>query len=87
MTNESNQDRREFLKASGLLTGGALLGSLPFGAQAANQPARGYHFSVNDTIKVALIGCGGRGTGAAQQALSTKQNVKIVAMADAFRDR
>jgi predicted dehydrogenase len=34
-----------------------------------------------------MIGCGGRGTGAAMQALSTKQNVKLVAMADAFRDR
>lgn len=84
MANESN--RRDFLKTSGLLTGGAILGSLPFAAQAATGKS-GYHFSVNDTIKVALIGCGGRGTGAAQQALSTKQNVQIVAMADAFRDR
>ena len=41
----------------------------------------------DDVIKIALIGCGGRGTGAATQALSTKQNVKLVAMADAFRDR
>lgn len=40
-----------------------------------------------DVIKVALIGCGGRGTGAAVQALSTKQNVQLVAMADAFQDR
>ena len=47
----------------------------------------GYFQSVDDTIKVAVIGCGGRGTGAAMQALSTKQNVKLVAMADAFRDR
>lgn len=47
----------------------------------------GYHNSVQDAIKVALIGCGGRGTGAAMQALLTKQNVKLVAMADAFRDR
>ena len=85
MTTESNQARRDFLKASGLLTGSALLGSLPFQTKAAGNP--GYHFSVNDTIKVALIGCGGRGTGAAQQALNTKQNVKIVALADAFRDR
>jgi len=36
---------------------------------------------------VALIGCGGRGTGAAAQALSTNGKVKLVAMADAFRDR
>ncbi|MBD2751982.1 Gfo/Idh/MocA family protein [Spirosoma validum] len=83
MASESNQDRRGFLKNTGLLTGGALLSSLPFSTQAA----KGYHFSVNDTIKVALIGCGGRGTGAAQQALNTKQNVKIVALADTFRDR
>ena len=41
----------------------------------------------DETIKVALVGCGGRGTGAAMQALLTKQNVKLVAMADAFRDR
>ncbi|QJD77560.1 Gfo/Idh/MocA family protein [Spirosoma rhododendri] len=74
--------RRSFLKTSGLLAGGTLLSSLPGAAFAT-----GYHNSANDVIKVALIGCGGRGTGAAQQALSTKQNVKIVAMADAFRDR
>jgi predicted dehydrogenase len=36
---------------------------------------------------VALVGCGGRGTGAALQACLSKQNVKLVAMADAFRDR
>ena len=41
----------------------------------------------SDVIKIALIGCGGRGTGAAVQALSTKQNVQLVAMGDAFRDR
>ncbi len=40
-----------------------------------------------DVIKIALIGCGGRGTGAATQALSTNQNVQLVAMADAFKDR
>ncbi len=87
MTHESNQDRRDFLKLSGLLTGGALLGSLPGGAAPLGAKTGGYHFSVNDTIKVALIGCGGRGTGAAQQALNTKQNIKIVALADAYRDR
>ncbi|MGV3561035.1 Gfo/Idh/MocA family protein [Larkinella arboricola] len=80
MSNESN--RRDFLKQSGLLTGGVLLTSLPSFAGSY-----GFHNSADDTIKVALIGCGGRGTGAAMQALSTKQNVKIVAMADAFRDR
>jgi len=46
-----------------------------------------YFSGSDDVIKIALVGCGGRGTGAAVQALSTKQNVQIVAMADAFRDR
>lgn len=49
--------------------------------------SHGYNSSVDDTIRIALIGCGGRGTGAAMQALLTKQNVRLVAMADAFRDR
>ena len=40
-----------------------------------------------DAIRVGVIGCGGRGTGAAVQALSTSQDVKLVAMADAFADR
>lgn len=78
-------DRRQFLKTSGLFTGSALLSSLPFGLSAAANP--GFHTSVDDTIKVALIGCGGRGRGAAMQALNTKQNIKIVAIADAFQDR
>lgn len=73
-------NRREFLKTSSLFTGGALLSSLPFSSY-------GYHNSNDDVIKIALVGCGGRGTGAAAQALTTKQNVKLVAMADAFSDR
>jgi len=44
-------------------------------------------YSYDDTIRVGLIGCGGRGTGAAVQALNARDNVKLVAMADAFEDR
>jgi predicted dehydrogenase len=40
-----------------------------------------------DTLRVGLIGCGGRGTGAAEQALKADKNVKLTAMADAFADR
>ena len=76
---ELTPSRRDFLKTSATLTGGLMLSGLPL-AQAANS-------LTDDTIKVALVGCGGRGTGAAAQALLTKQNVKLVAMADAFRDR
>ena len=39
------------------------------------------------SLRIGLIGCGGRGTGAAAQALSADPNVKLVAMADAFEDR
>lgn len=71
--------RRSFVKNSSLLAGGML---------AAPILTRANYFSgADDTIKIALIGCGGRGTGAATQALSTRQNVKLVAMADAFQDR
>jgi myo-inositol 2-dehydrogenase/D-chiro-inositol 1-dehydrogenase len=74
--------RREFLKTSGsALAGAALAGQLSI--------ARSAHAAGDDVIKIALIGCGGRGTGAATEALSNKAgaNVKLVAMADAFRDR
>jgi predicted dehydrogenase len=80
MNNEKlKQSRRDFVKQSTLLAGGLV--AMPVLSNA------GYFHSVDDTIKVALIGCGGRGTGAAMQAMLSKQNVKLVAMADAFRDR
>src|SRR5579863_1351589 len=46
------------------------------------------HAATDSTIQVALIGCGGRGTGAAGDALRVKAvPMKLVAMADAFKDR
>ncbi len=71
--------RRAFVKNSSLLAGGLVAAPL---FSKAN-----YFSGADDSIKIVLIGCGGRGTGAVTQALSTKQNVKLVAMADAFRDR
>src|SRR5262245_1006265 len=41
----------------------------------------------NDTLKSALVGCGGRGTAAAREALQADKNVKLVAMCDVFMDR
>lgn len=77
MKNESlHIARRDFLKKSAVIASATALGSLPFAA----------HSGVDDTIKVALVGCGGRGTGAAFDALASGANVKIVALADAFRD-
>jgi predicted dehydrogenase len=52
---------------------------------ARASPSRGA--GSDDLLRVALVGCGGRGTGAAIQALSTSGPVHLVAMADAFRDR
>ncbi|WP_165226459.1 Gfo/Idh/MocA family protein [Aquisphaera insulae] len=45
------------------------------------------HAAGTGTVRVGLVGCGGRGTGAATQALSAGSDVKLVAMADAFADR
>jgi predicted dehydrogenase len=75
---ESNKTRREFVKQSSLIAGGLF---------ATKLAGANFFSGADDVIKIALVGCGGRGTGAAMQALSTKQNVKLVAMADAFRDR
>ena len=56
------------------------------GVLAASLSARAFA-SGSDAVKVGLIGCGGRGSGAAAQAMSTGKNVKLYAMADAFSDR
>jgi predicted dehydrogenase len=75
----SGKSRRDFVKQTGIISGGVLAAPLITNAN--------FYSGASDEIKVALIGCGGRGTGAAVQALLSKQNVKLVAMADAFRDR
>ena len=71
--------RRNFIQTTSIAAGGAVLGGLSV--------ERAAHAAGSDDLKIALIGCGGRGSGAASQALSTKGNIKLVAMADAFRDR
>jgi myo-inositol 2-dehydrogenase/D-chiro-inositol 1-dehydrogenase len=72
--------RREFLKTSSTA---ALTGALAAQQIAASRA----HAAVDVTLRVGLIGCGGRGTGAAAQALQADPNVKLVALADAFTDR
>ena len=71
--------RREFLKHTGQLAAASALAgvALPH-----------VHAAGSDTIQVALIGCGGRGTGAAANALSTKGGpIKLVALADVFESK
>ncbi|MHB1038125.1 MAG: Gfo/Idh/MocA family protein [Pirellulales bacterium] len=68
--------RREFLKNTGLIVGASAL---------AGAAVPRVHAAENNTIQVALVGCGGRGTGAAANALSVKNGpIKLVAMADVF---
>lgn len=75
----SEPSRRKFIKGSSmLLAGGAI-------AASNTSIARGAHAYGSDRIKVGLVGCGGRGRGAAIQALNTDGGeVRLVAMADAF---
>ena len=69
--------RREFLQTS------AVAGAAAYGFSKV----RAVHAAENNTLKVALIGCGGRGRGAAKNALDADPNTKIVAVADAFEAR
>ena len=80
-TSGNPSSRREFIKQSSALAAGGV--ALSTGLSAA----RAAHVSGDDEIKVALIGCGGRGRGAATQALRTSGKVKLWAMADAFGAR
>ncbi|MDB5352255.1 MAG: putative dehydrogenase [Planctomycetota bacterium] len=76
---KGSTSRREFIKTTGTLAAASALvgGTVPL-----------VHAGEDNTIKVALIGCGGRGTGAAANALSTKSGpIKLVAMADVFPDK
>ena len=77
--NAKDGARRDFLKGTAAVAGAALASRIIMPkAYAAG----------NDLIRIGLIGCGGRGSGAAYQALNVpNSNVKLTAMADAFDDR
>lgn len=70
--------RREFLGTSSLAVAGSL---------AMLTAPRSVHAAGSEELKIGLIGCGGRGSGAASQALKADSKVKLWAMADAFEDR
>jgi predicted dehydrogenase len=81
MQGESNTStRRDFLKTStGLAMGATLAGTLAV--------PRAVHAGASETVRIGLIGCGQRGTGAAQNALHASPNNLLVAVGDAFADR
>jgi predicted dehydrogenase len=72
----SKRSRREFLQTTTAGVAAATLMNLPQ-----------VHAGGNDTLRVGLVGCGGRGTGAAAQAANAGPGIRIVALADMFRDR
>lgn len=74
MTQKNTLARRDFLAAGSVLTAATLAGGGVFAAG-------------DETIKVGLIGCGGRGSGAAKDCLNADDKVKIVAVGDVFKDR
>ena len=75
-----DRSRRKFLKSTGAVAIGSTI-ALNIGLPKSS-------FAMNsDTLKVGLIGCGGRGTGAANQALNADPNVVLTHMADIFEDR
>ncbi|MEX2231360.1 MAG: Gfo/Idh/MocA family oxidoreductase [Cyclobacteriaceae bacterium] len=77
MENRLTNTRRTFLKTgAATVVGGALFQNVPLDVYAQS----------NKTIRVGLVGCGGRGTGAAFEALQASKSVKLVAMGDVFQD-
>ncbi len=79
---EIKPGRRDFVKK----TSSAVLGST-LGFNILTAKNTGGHALNSDTLKVGLIGCGGRGTGAALQATKAESNVVLTMMADIFQDR
>lgn len=71
----SNNSRRTFLKNSTVAAAGVA---------AASNISRMAHAQGSDEIRFVVIGCGGRGSGAADQIMNSKGNVKLVAIADSF---
>lgn len=76
-----NLTRRNFIKTAGAATLASMIPTTNI--LSAESP----WVANSNTLKIGLIGCGGRGTGAAMEALNADENVILVAMADAFADQ
>ena len=80
-TFQTLSSRRQFLKkSSSAIVAGSLASSIGLPAIVKGAPN-------SDKLKIGFIGCGGRGTGAANQALTADSNVVLWAMGDAFEDK
>jgi predicted dehydrogenase len=78
---DRSSSRRDFLQmaTAAAVGGAALAGTVNLAAVA--------HAAGSDVLRVGLVGCGGRGTKAAAEALRADPNAKLIALADAFEDR
>ena len=76
-----DDSRRDFLKQSGLTVAGTGV------AASVTSLVQPVHAQGSASLKLGLVGCGGRGSGAALQALKADPNSEIVAVADAFEDK
>lgn len=78
-TRHAAASRRDFLKSTALAASAAAMGGVVLGRTA--------HAAGSDVLKVGLIGCGGRGTGAAANALEADPNTQLVALGDVFENQ
>ncbi|MGE3110046.1 MAG: Gfo/Idh/MocA family protein [Phycisphaerales bacterium] len=83
----SNFTRRDFVKASALTAGGVALASSAAASLTSFIPGMGVHRGDEGRIKVGVIGCGGRGTGALVNSLEGSPDTVIHAVGDVFKDR
>lgn len=82
MSSRSKPTRRNFLSSSAAIAAAGTIGT-----SLTPKPAYGFHNSVDDELRIGLVGCGGRGTAAVVNALKGDSNSRVTALADAFPDR
>jgi len=85
-TSHESSHRSSFSRRDVLLSGGVVLGGAALASAASSARVLGLHSGGSAKLRVGLVGCGGRGTGAASQALHADPNCELVAVGDAFRD-
>jgi predicted dehydrogenase len=76
MSSKKSISRRDVIKTAGAAAAVSAFAGVPL-----------VHAGENNTIRIALVGCGGRGTGAVEDALSAPGPTQLVAMADVFQNR
>jgi len=84
MSMSEKQARRQPMSRRDFVARTTAAGAAAWGALSV---ARGAHAAGGDVIKIGLIGCGGRGSGAAANAMNAGKDIRLVAMADLFEDR